>query len=265
MSNACSLSVVVPVFNEEKLLELNCAAFAKVFNEVVGKKKWQFVFVGNGSTDRSREICEKLANIYFSSNTLCLDKSNYGAALKAGVLDSQGEFILIMNADHLLDKPAIIWSWNNRRKFELILISKRADPTLNSQHIYRKMLSEVLNFLLSLLFDFVGRDTHGMKLMNAKSAVQIATACQMTRGQFDTELTLRFLASGQSVVEIPTLYSELRSPRNFMLRKILQNIFDIIRLRKILHPLGKSEKIEYSRLSRSQVVSSTSSKQESIL
>ena len=80
-------------------------------------------------------------------------------------------------------------------------------------------------------------DTHGMKMINRKKTLKQIKLCQLSRGQFDTELMLRLARNQYKIAEIPIPYIEKRNPRNFMLRKILQNIFDIIRLIKILKKL----------------------------
>ena len=39
----------------------------------------------------------------------------------------------------------------------------------------------------------------------------------MTRGQFDTEFTLKALRGGLDIAEIPIVYQESRKPRNLMI------------------------------------------------
>ena len=55
------LSVVVPVFNEEKTIE---KIIKKVERADIGKVKKEIIIVDDGSTDGTREILEKLSNKY---------------------------------------------------------------------------------------------------------------------------------------------------------------------------------------------------------
>jgi glycosyltransferase involved in cell wall biosynthesis len=241
------LSIVLPVFNEEEILEASCEEFSQNFNEIVGVNNWQFVFSENGSSDNSPLIINKLLNIYTNSICLNFDKSDYGRALKEGIAASQGESILIMNVDHLWDSNFFNWAWDNRIAYDLILGSKRSDPTLNQQDGYRKLLSSGLNILLQYLFDSVVADTHGTKLLKASVIKPISNECVMRRGQFDTELTLRVLRGQCWIAEIPIPYLEKRKARNFMFKKILQNVIDIFILKRVMKEVKYKGTLYYRR------------------
>ena len=72
----------------------------------------------------------------------------------------------------------------------------------------------------------------------------------MSRGQFDTELTLSCLDKKFKIVEVPVKYGELRPQRNVMIRKIAQNIYDLFFLYMYLRKIDLKKKLNYSRLSR---------------
>ena len=159
---------------------------------------------------------------------------------------------MLMNVDHLWDSPFFEWAWRNRHCYDLILGSKRADPTLNRQDQYRRVLSAGLNALLIYLFDFVGADSHGMKLMRASAMRPLAERCVMRRGQFDTELTLRALRGGYWVAEAPVPYVEKRSPRNFMVKKIGQNIINLFQFYHVMKSVPYVGTIRYRRACREE-------------
>ena len=114
-------------------------------------------------------------------------------------------------------------------------------------------MSGVLNSLLIFFFDSVVMDTHGVKILNIKKIKTELNSCKMSRGQFDTELVLRSLRSGKSIVEVPTFYKEMRSPRNLMITKILQNILDLFRLYYFIKKTKFKKNIRYRRLSRHDI------------
>lgn len=244
------LSVVIPVRNEEAILEESCELFAAEFDRVAGHGAWQFVLVENGSRDSTPEIIEQICRSLPNTLSLTLDRPNIGNALREGVLAATGEWIMILNADHLWDAPFFEWSWSQRNTYDLILGSKRADPTINRQDNYRRILSAGLNGLLNYLFDFMGTDSHGMKLMKGEPLCAIARQCIMRRGQFDTELTIRAIRAGLWVAEVPIPYEEKRKPRNLMIKKIGQNIFDLFRLHRVLQSVPYEGHLRYRRLCR---------------
>ena len=48
-------------------------------------------------------------------------------------------------------------------------------------------------------------DTHGLKLVDLKKNIEIIKNSKITRGQFDTEITLKALRGGLDIAEIPSV------------------------------------------------------------
>ncbi len=249
------LSIVMPIYNESEILLGACNEFSSYFEKYVGHSDWQFIFVENGSNDNSLEVISELLNLYKGSVLVTLQKADYGNALREGIAASQGENIMIMNIDHLWDTDYFVWAWKYRNEYDLIIGSKRADPTLNMQDNYRKILSSGLNSLLAFFFDSVVADTHGMKMLKKTPAQLIADKCVMRRGQFDTELTLRLLREQYSIAEIPMPYLDKRKPKNYMLKKIHQNVIDIFTLIKVMKNIEYKGSIKYRRFCVDDLVS----------
>jgi undecaprenyl-phosphate 4-deoxy-4-formamido-L-arabinose transferase len=95
---ALYLSVVIPVFNEElNLLDLQRRVVGAL--ESIGKK-WEVIYVDDGSTDRSLEI---LSSFAASDPRVCVLEfnRNYGqhAAIFAGMAASTGEIVVTLDAD----------------------------------------------------------------------------------------------------------------------------------------------------------------------
>ena len=243
-----SLSVVAPVYNEEDHLWEMAQSLGKVLDQVVGPSRWQYVLVDNGSVDSSRIVLEDITARWPTSRILRLDRPNIGAALRAGLQAAEAPFAYIINVDWW-DPLFVRWAWANRQQYDLILGSKRADPTLNKLPAYRKFLSFGLNLIFQVFFDFVGRDTHGQKLIRLAAVSDILPRCVMERGQFDTELTMRALRGGLWVAEVPVPVVEIRKPRNLMLGKIYRNFVDLLRLRRAMRDVG-SVRTRYHRWAR---------------
>ncbi|MBI5181714.1 MAG: glycosyltransferase family 2 protein [Nitrospirae bacterium] len=100
------ISLVIPVFNEEKVLE----HLYKIICDLVDKREETFevIFVNDGSSDRSLNI---LLNIYKTDSRIkIIDLSrNFGhqSALTAGIDFAAGDAVILMDAD-LEDTPNTI-------------------------------------------------------------------------------------------------------------------------------------------------------------
>jgi glycosyltransferase involved in cell wall biosynthesis len=250
-SQSQSLSVIIPIHNEEQLLRSALNRFAEEFDHLIFPCRWHYVLVENGSRDHSRAIIRE----YVNALPLFLDEPDYGGALREGILTATGTWSLVLNIDHVWDPVFMQWAWKCRERYDLILGSKRSDPTLNSQRWHRVLLSSGLNFLLRSVFRFNGTDTHGLKLFRTERMREIARACVMRRGQFDTEMTLRACRQGCRIAECPVIYGEKRPPRNSMARKVSQNCIDIIRLVRVMRGVPSVSQIRYDRIPRSALIS----------
>jgi glycosyltransferase involved in cell wall biosynthesis len=246
------LSVVVPIFNEAENLRPMVEGLASNLDEVVGPGMWQYILVDNGSKDGSPEIIDGITREWSNSIKCHLDRPDYGDALYTGLTESQGAWVYIVNVD-FWDAVFLKWSWRYRDRYDLILGSKRADPSINTQPRYRRTLSWGLNALLQFVFGFVGTDTHGQKFLRMATMRPILEQCVMRRGQFDTEFTLRAMRNGLWLAEVPVPIMEKRTQRNLMLKKIIQNVIDIFRLRRVVREVSFSGTIRYHRWAREDI------------
>lgn len=104
MQTPKSLSVVVPVFNEEQNLPLLAEQIAAAL-EPAGRP-WEVVFVDDGSTDHSLEVLRQLAASRPQFRYLSFARNaGQSAAFKAGFDAAAGALIVTMDAD-LQNDPA---------------------------------------------------------------------------------------------------------------------------------------------------------------
>jgi dolichol-phosphate mannosyltransferase len=105
-ANAPVLSVVVPLLNEEAVLEQTYTALKKHLDAL--EETYEIVFVDDGSTDRSRAILAARAQRDASIRVVCLSR-NFGheMATTAGLRHARGQAAIVMDAD-LQDPPELI-------------------------------------------------------------------------------------------------------------------------------------------------------------
>jgi glycosyltransferase involved in cell wall biosynthesis len=104
MSTQPNISIVVPLFNEEECVE---ALFDTIKREALNlKRSFEIVFVDDGSSDRTFEICGQIASRNPELRVVKFRK-NYGQtpAMAAGFQAARGEIIVTMDGD-LQNNPA---------------------------------------------------------------------------------------------------------------------------------------------------------------
>jgi len=247
------LSIVIPVFNEQSILMANAEALANYLDNMLGSDKWLYIFVDNGSTDGTPALLRHIVERWPLSGVINLKKPNYGAALKAGLRAATTKWVYMLDIEQW-DLPFITWAWRHRESYDALIASKRADATINHQHFYRRLLSCGLNGLLQVLLQYTGTDTHGPKLLDRASLQAIIDACELDRGQYDTELVLRAIRGQKRIIEAPSEYRELRPNRNWMVKKIFWNMWALARLVKVMKHVPYEGLARYYRVAREDVL-----------
>ena len=97
------LSIIVPVFNEEKNIGILIEKLLKLdFSETIFDK--EIIVVNDGSNDGSREIIEKFDGI----KLLNQENLGKGKAVQNGIKLAKGEYILIQDGDLEYDPENIL-------------------------------------------------------------------------------------------------------------------------------------------------------------
>jgi glycosyltransferase involved in cell wall biosynthesis len=101
------LSLIVPVYNEEENLPLLMEAICNSMQPL--NREWEVIFVDDGSSDRSREVLERLVETNPEHVRAVIFRRNFGqtAAIAAGIDHSRGSIIVLLDAD-LQNDPADI-------------------------------------------------------------------------------------------------------------------------------------------------------------
>lgn len=94
------VSVAIPVYNEEKVLPELMARLAKVADDLASRYRFEYIFVDDGSRDRSREVIIELIAGEPRLRLVEL-RRNFGqtAALQAGLDEARGPIVITMDAD----------------------------------------------------------------------------------------------------------------------------------------------------------------------
>lgn len=100
------ISVVIPCFNEEKVIAQTFARLSDVFRDKA--QSVELIFVNDGSSDRTSQILASFPSSHIQVVPVEFSRNfGHSAAVLAGVKVSSGDFVAIIDAD-LQDPPELI-------------------------------------------------------------------------------------------------------------------------------------------------------------
>ena len=227
--NNKSLTVLIPLYNKEKLIKLALSQTIKLVRDL----DYEIIVIENESTDNSYQEIE---NYIMNSNDnikLISTKKGLGYALKSGIELSSKEYLTCVPADFSTGTSEINF-FKNETGFDYV-ISNRTHPLSNiSQSINRRIISIVFNFLKKNLLNLNYQDTQFSFIIKTDLAKEISKKCKSSGFFITTELVYLAEKNGVKINEIPIEIHEQEG--NVTTVKILKDsvkiFFEMLRLYK---------------------------------
>jgi glycosyltransferase involved in cell wall biosynthesis len=229
VSGAPHVSIVIPVYNEEGLLRgsvLELEDKLRRFNWT-----YELLLCENGSRDRTIEIGRELEAEHPQVRMLSVGEPNYGLAMKQGILEARGTFVICDEID-LLDTEfyARAMALLEASDTDLVVGSKAMVGSNDQRPLFRRAATRVYNGLLRALCAFPGTDTHGLKAFRREALLETARRCVLDRDVFASEFVIRAHREGKKVLEIPFTVREKRPPSIRLFKRVPHVVRSVARL-----------------------------------
>lgn len=232
-----SISIIIPCLNEEENI-------SKIYKEIKNKfkfKKYEIIFVDDGSTDSSRTEIIKLNRKYknvryiFRSNDKDLSRSFY-----SGVKLSKSEYVILMDCD-LQHDPQILNKLFKKIKINDVysvsgsrFMKNSINNTRKFKYVFRLLLSKILNKSINLLLN--------VKLTDALTGIFIVKRINFLKHRRNLYLNgykifLDFYTSSnkkENHIEIPIKLNERIYGKSKLNLKTLLNIGKLIFYKKFI-------------------------------
>jgi glycosyltransferase involved in cell wall biosynthesis len=223
------LSVVIPVYDEEEIVREACEELMARLDE----RGWDYelLLAENGSRDGTVEVLRRLSAERPRLRFLHTDRPNYGLALRWGILEAHGRYVVCDEID-LCDLAFYDRALPMLRAglADMVVGSKRAPGSVDRRPAYRRLATALHNRLLALVLGFRGTDTHGVKAFVRERIAPTASRCVVDRDVFASELVLRAGLEGKVVTEIPIALAERRPPSIALLRRVPNVLLKVAKL-----------------------------------
>jgi glycosyltransferase involved in cell wall biosynthesis len=224
------ISIVIPVYNEEAILEAAVKDLLDRLSEV--SFTYELILAENGSKDATVALATELSKRFPAVRSFSLGEPNYGKALKRGILEAHGDIVIcdeidLCDTDFYRRALALLES----HEADLVVGSKVLDNSSDERPFMRHFATLVINGMLRVTLGFKGTDTHGLKAFRRASLVGVVERCIVDKDLFASELVIRAERSGSvRIKEIPVRVLEKRPPSIHLFRRVPNVLKGIARL-----------------------------------
>jgi len=189
--NNIVLSIIIPVFNEVNFLY-------KLFDQIkffFNKENVEIIVVDDGSIDGSSNVLKQIKHnkdYKFTFKLITLDiNSGKGKAIQTGIKNSEGEYILLQDADLELDTK------DAKEMFDMITSNKDIKCIFGSRYLsgklkknnyfFNNLVGKLNSLIFNIFFSQSLSDVHcGLKIMH-KSVIE---KIKLTVNDFGIEIDL---------------------------------------------------------------------------
>lgn len=234
-----ALSVVVPAYDEgarlvptlERLLEY--LRGRRDFSRDAGGDGFEILLVDDGSRDDTAEV----AGRFRAPEVLVLRhlvNRGKGAAVRTGVLASQGRRVLLTDADLSTPIEDLERLEPHLESAQLVMGSRAVEGSeiVERQPLYRELMGKTFNRLIRLLGVRGIRDTQcGFKLLEGDAARSLFARLTIDRFAYDVELVWLARRRGYELREVGVRWENSEDSRVHPVRDSLSMLRDVVRFR----------------------------------
>ena len=228
LENKKLLSIVIPVFNEINFLQKLFYQLKLYFNN----SDTEVIFIDDGSTDGSFDVLKELKDIKnykFLFKLVKLDiNSGKGKAIQTGIKNSNGEYILLQDADLELDTKDAKEMFDiitNNKDIKCIFGSRYLSGKLKkNNYFFNNLIGKINSLIFNIFFSQSLSDVHcGLKILHRNViekinlsvndfGIEIDLASQIVRNnffiyEFGVSYFFRSKAQGKKITWIDGLKS----------------------------------------------------------
>ena len=230
--NFKNFSIVIPIFNEEEILEESTNAIFSLCKRM--EIDFEIIFSENGSTDKTKAIAEELTNKHPEIKIISNPEPNYGNALKTGFKIAKNDLVVSFDIDYY-SESFLSEALKLESEYSGITASKRLGSSEDGRRFIRRLATNFFVILLKTLFGTKLSDTHGMKAIKKSEIEKFLPKVVSTQDIFDTELLIRIEKNGGKIKEVPAKVNEIRPSVSLIYKRIPRNLKSLIKLRIIFY------------------------------
>lgn len=234
MKNPLSLSIIVPVYNEELRLQKTFAALEAFYNQGLFEKM-EVIFVNDGSTDKTTDIINRQQLRIPKKLISYSPNRGKGRAVAVGMLESKMDYALLCDADISTPFEEITKFIKFMDQGVDVIIGTRKSKeaqVLKPQSFIRRNMGKCYTFLADLITGLSVSDfTCGFKLFSRSARAKIFDKVKIDRWSYDTEVLYVAHKQGLKIQEVPVRWSNDENTRVRLYKDAVRSFIDILKIR----------------------------------
>ncbi len=230
------ISMIVPAYNEEKILSDSVLKFDKFFSEK--NYSYEILVVNDGSSDKTKEIALNLEKVVENFRLVSYEKNQgKGYAVKLGMSEAKGKFRLMADADNSTPIEEIDGFLPFFDEGYDVVIGSRAkggrgENVKLEQPFYRILLAKSANLIIRIMAVSGISDTQcGFKCFSSKSAEDIFPRMRIKRWGWDIEALAIAQRKGFKIKETPVSWFNRAESRVRPIKGAITTLIELIKIK----------------------------------
>lgn len=234
-----NIIIVVPAYNEEKIIEHNVSQLYRFCRKYLSSYQWKIVIADNHSSDMTDLYARRLAGKYAEIEYLFVEKRGKGAAVMDAWNRYQSDIYCFLDADLATDLRSLpdLISAVAGGKYDIACGSRFLPGAQVQRTLLRRFTSWGYRlFVRAVIHTNIHDLPCGFKAVNRRVKQEILPEIKSRGWFFDSELLLLAEHAGFQIKEIPVQWREPQEDERKSKVKILslslEYIKEVFRLRR---------------------------------
>jgi len=226
------LSIIIPAYNEERRLPTSLDQV----DRFVAAQAYpiEVVVVNNNSRDATRRIADEFAAQHAYVRVLDQPRQGKGAAVQKGMLEGQGEYLFICDADFSMPVDEISkFMPPNTTSYDVAIASREVPGARRvDEPQYRHLMGRVFNLIVRVLAIPKIQDTQcGFKVFRRQVARDVFALQTIDGWGFDVEVLFIALKHKYTLIEVPITWYYKPQTKISPLRDSINMVLEVMRVR----------------------------------
>lgn len=229
------ISIIIPCYNLENIVKTTVKNILENLEKF--SDSFEILIVNDGSTDNTLEVIQDIKNNHECIHVITYSQNKgKGYAVKTGILQSIGSYIVFIDGDLDITSDAIQNYIEELNNFDLVIGSKSLQSSEIEIRQSRKILSDIFSSIVKFLTGLKIQDTQvGFKVGNGEDLRKIFKIMNIDGFAFDVELLVIATKLNLRIKEMPV---KLKIMKSFRFNSAVQMFYDVLKITynyKILH------------------------------